>query len=116
MSDWNRHINTKKHIGNQMETAETIKNDNGANTYTCNCGKSYTNRSGLWKHKKACKYLDNTNLNENSVLDTNIILQLLKQNDEFKNLLLEQNKAVLDNTNKVFETQSQMIELIKLFK
>ncbi len=39
--DYNRHINTKKHINN-------IKGEERLNEYRCNCGKIYKHHSSLW--------------------------------------------------------------------
>jgi hypothetical protein len=55
--DMKRHLLTKKHIkriGNQPE----IKNY--AKEFICTCGKKYNTNSGLWKHTKICKNVDNS--------------------------------------------------------
>ena len=48
-SEWDRHINTRKHqkhlLGNTKEINFTDKKD-----YKCSCGKIYTTNCGLWKH------------------------------------------------------------------
>jgi len=98
--EWERHIKTKKHIGNKMETNG---NQNFTAGLSCDCGKKYSNRSGLWKHKQKCT----------SNEETSLIVQLMKQNDDFKNLLLEQNKTIIEQNNKVFESHNQLIELCK---
>ena len=104
--DFNKHLITVKHTnskdGNQMETVETV---NSQKVFNCDCGKSYNNRSGLWKHKKKC-YVKNSEENititveeqipENNQYSTDLILELLKQNQEFKELILEQNKQMLE--------------------
>ena len=48
--DYNRHLQTKKHLGN-METKRKQKN-----SLICKCGKKYKTRSGIYKHKKKCTY------------------------------------------------------------
>jgi hypothetical protein len=104
-SDWVRHCSTVKHTfsvnGNKMENASQAKY---AKILYCNCGKKYTTTSGLWKHKKVCKnnktlyeekYIqDKTikNLSDKDDLILTIIkqnAQLVKENHEFKNLILE---------------------------
>ena len=54
ITDYKRHLETKKHIGNTMATSG---NENLEKIiYTCeNCNKTYNDRTGLWKHKKNCK-------------------------------------------------------------
>ena len=69
-SDWDKHINTKKHLGNTMETT------NSHNTYTCNnCNKTYNNRSGLWKHKKKCNEITKENCPQKSCWTKAILIK-----------------------------------------
>jgi hypothetical protein len=68
-----------------MEIEKTKK------TYTCKCSRNFTTSSGLWKHEQKCG-LDKTN----GLPDSNLIIQLIKQNQEFKELLVEQNTKLVD--------------------
>jgi len=99
-SNYAIHTNTKKHIhrlaGNELENAEMKINANN----NCECGKNYATLSGLWKHKKTCDNI-NTNLvnneTESDVKNSNnnasdkdeLINYLIKENQEFKNMILE---------------------------
>ena len=122
--DFNKHLLTLKHqkLGNvnNLETFSTgfsTKNPNNVN-YTCdNCQKNYKERSGLWKHKKKCVKAE-TKMDE-MVLDESeeevnediqkisnqneLILFLLKENKEFKQMLLEQNKQTMELNKQVME-------------
>jgi hypothetical protein len=49
-SDYERHLGTAKHRRKHLETKNT------ALKIHCECGKEYSNRSGLFKHKKKCTY------------------------------------------------------------
>jgi hypothetical protein len=96
--DWDRHISRPKHINNINGNNLEIKLDE--KTYYCSCGKTYSTNSGLWKHNKICK-LNNQNMNisehnEINLLDKETILSILKQNSEFQQMLLEQNKTILE--------------------
>ena len=90
-SNWIIHNNTKKHIyrvnGNPLENAETNKNAEKV----CNCGKKFLTKSGLWKHSKVCKineiHIDVSNNKKEDKDD--LINYLIKENQEFKNLILE---------------------------
>ena len=90
--DWDKHIMRPKHInavsGNNMETKKLKK------TYTCECGKSFLSNSGLWKHKKSCITEEPL---EHSDFDNpeNLIKYLMKENSEFKQLLIDQNKQMM---------------------
>ena len=94
-TEWVRHIQTKKHIFNK-----NCENSNGLATsvspFVCECGKIYTDRSGLWRHKKICKNSNDNNM-KNLVLEVvKSNTELQKQNQEFKELLIEQNKTIID--------------------
>jgi hypothetical protein len=94
LSDWKRHVQTKKHISNK--TGDISNNlATSATPLACECGKIYTDRTGLWRHKKKCGG-NSSNDKDNSVVDANLIVQLIKQNQEFKDLLIEQNTKMID--------------------
>ena len=103
-NDFNRHNKTKKHLFNASQCF-SIQNTQ-KNSYECNCGKIYKDNSGLWRHKKKCEIKNNQeNITitveeeppgENNQYSTDLILELLKQNQEFKELILEQNKQMLE--------------------
>ena len=108
-TDWDRHIVRPKHLktenGNKSEILEIGKNLD----YICECGKIYKTNSGLWKHKKICNHKEDQTLNEKPINETNnitpeLILNIIQQNQDFKDLLLEQNKIIIDLSNKVGNT------------
>jgi len=101
--DFNRHIMTLKH--KRLINPNNITSTTDNNEYTCTCGKTYKHMSSLCAHKKSCS--------PNNNVDSSLLMQLVKQNDDFKNLLIEQNKVIIEQNNKVFETQNQMIEVCK---
>ena len=101
-SNFNKHLLTLKHKNTDKTlTNANIKNAENAeiiNNFICECGKEYKHRQSLWTHKKNCSY----QMNNNSLLETNesqlfeqnlsdkeIIKMLIKENSEFKNLILE---------------------------
>jgi len=96
-SDWNRHILTSKHKN------RTILNDfapkNAENIFTCqNCNKTYKARNSLWYHQKKCLKKNNEDKIEelNQEITPSMILNVIQQNQEFKDLLLEQNKIIVE--------------------
>jgi hypothetical protein len=101
-SEYARHNNTIKHThrleGNKMETLET----NLAQLWTCNCGKEYSTRSGLWKHNKVCKIEKEEVINSNNIditnvqMLTNMVFEVVKQNAETQ----KQNQDLI---NKLYE-------------
>jgi len=92
--DYNRHIHTKKHKINEnqclsMENAQKTQHE-------CSCGKTYKDNSGLWRHKKKCINLKQDEKNKIPELSTELVLSILKQNNDFQELLWEQNKTILE--------------------
>ena len=105
-TEWIRHINTKKHISNKNGENSNILATN-ISPFVCDCGKNYINRTSLWRHKKKCfvKKTDDTI----GQTDTNLIIQLLKQNEEFKHMLLEQNTKILETFQDACKINSSSI-------
>jgi hypothetical protein len=104
--DWDRHNLTLKHQKdyNGLQTASPT-----FNTFSCeHCGNNYKHRQGLWKHSKVCKpkHIE-TNADkvvdepdQNIVTDQSLITFLIKQNQEFKDMIVEQNKTIVDAIKK----------------
>ena len=111
-SDYDRHILTRKHkkrsISNDLSIVGNEKNALYAKNekkFACElCNKSYKDNSGLWRHKKKCKEAKCED--EETKKDNDVVLMLLKENQEFKQLITEQNKQ--NN-----EMQKQMLELVQ---
>jgi len=103
-NDYTKHLSTDKHHvskdGNHLETVEIAKSQK---VFECECGKSYKNKSGLWKHKKKCNFVDKV---ENEIVNTseksqtineNLIVELLKQNQDFQKQIIELMKDNVGN-------------------
>ena len=100
--NWERHIMTLKHIQvTQSEHSVTKKGQTGNKLCCENCGKEYTSRNGLWKHKKVCKF-DEINVNNINTITNNkndkLLEFLMKENKEIKELILEIVKNGTHNT------------------
>jgi hypothetical protein len=92
--DFDKHISTLKHQRIQNDTLTDTQKSKLSNIYKCNCGNEYKYHSGYYRHKKKCI---NTNSNTSSNLDNStLIIELLKQNSEFKELIIEQNKNLIE--------------------
>jgi hypothetical protein len=87
--DFNKHLATAKHQNdNKMITNDNKKTQKTPDHSCDNCGKVYKHRSGLSVHRKKCT--------EKLPLSPELVLNILQQNQEFKELIMEQNKAILD--------------------
>ena len=103
-SDYNRHILTAKHINRTNRTHNTPKN---AAEYSCDCGKIYKARNSLWYHKQRCNSTNTNNSTNTDIspttstpahlqIDTNLIVELMKENKELREMMIEQNKQIID--------------------
>jgi hypothetical protein len=108
--DWERHISTAKHQNRtNLNNLEQITPFYAKPLFVCkNCNKTYNARNSLWYHEKKCNTNNETNtadnnLNNIDITDSNIIVQLIKQNDEFKHLLVEQSKAMIEQNKTIIE-------------
>ncbi len=111
--DYNKHLLTAKHLNRTNRTEKTQKNPI---TYNCNCGKIFSARNSLWYHKKKCA--DQTNEysphdNRDIMSDTSVIIKLLKQNDEFKSLMVEQYTQLQESNKQNIELQRQLVDAVK---
>jgi hypothetical protein len=98
-SNYDKHLLTLKHKNaDKMLTnvdifnAENAENALPLNGHICECGKEYKHRQSLFIHKKKCPFLKNNDPDKNE----DLINYLIKENQEFKSLILEIVKK--DNT------------------
>jgi hypothetical protein len=108
----NCHYNTSKHF-DYMKHLSTLKHktqllgdtsyEKVASAYECDCGKKYNHASSLWNHKQKCIKIFTPieepapkQSQDDDKIQMNIILELVKQNQEFKQLLIEQNNTILE--------------------
>ena len=125
-SQYDRHLTTAKHVDNNKMATKTDKKEQ--QHICCYCNKIYHDRSGLWRHKKKCTFINENNqmvINENynnedndtennsdNDDDSNIVKkeenttqmemlinlfqEQLKENKELKELIIEQQKKILE--------------------
>ena len=126
-SDYVKHCSTKKHNKEVTDNHE----------YICHCGKTYRHRQSLHSHKVSCNTYCETSITpidddalkhtvtnnyqrddvtgEEPLCQTELIVELLKQNQEFKDLILEERREfqqIITDQNKQLNNQSEkMMEL-----
>jgi len=102
--DYIRHISTSKH--KRITTDNNRISEKTPNDFQCECGKIYKYLSGLSRHKAKhnCKNIQvEEEIEAINLYDSQCILQILKQNEEFKYLILEQNKIITEQNTKLFD-------------
>ena len=95
-----RHLATAKHI--------RLTNANGkvqkSSSHICLCGNEYKHASSLCKHKRTCSgiahnitsVIDSSYSESSVIIKDNLIIELLKQNQDFKDLMIEQSKQITE--------------------
>jgi len=101
-----QHLNTSKHKNatSMLQNATNICLKN-----LCDCGKQFQHHSSYYRHKKKCSHAvekekieeieeDQNKIieSENNNISSDLIIEIIKQNQEFKDLLLEQNKTIIE--------------------
>jgi hypothetical protein len=130
-SNYSKHILTAKHLeASKINVfhAENAENaEKNVKMYKCLCKKEYKERSGLWRHKKKCTFINENNQmvinddynnddnetenNSDNDDDSNVVKkenttqmemlinlfqEQLKENKELKELIIEQQKKILE--------------------
>ena len=93
--DFNRHIETRKHLSNENQGFSNDFIPNYPKKYDCICGKNYMDYSGLWRHKKKCNVEIEKKQNV-SEISPELVMELIKDNKELRQLVLEQNKTITE--------------------
>ena len=119
LSQYDRHVMTSKHLiltqTNEMEPKSSNTN------YSCDCGKQYIHASSLWNHKQKCILpappQENPTPSHDDMqlptIPTTLIVELIKQNQEFKQMLFDQSKLVIDQNKQLYEKHEENIDLQK---
>ena len=131
-SNYDHHLLTSKHKNRtNLNNLEQKMPKNAENLFACKkCNKEYKARNSLWYHEKKCNTTIE-NPNDNIIKDNpgdnkdNLINYLIKENQEFKNLILEivkkdnsssvinSNNTITNSHNKTFNLQFFLNETCK---
>jgi len=114
-SSFDKHCLTAKHLKNQKGDIGDSKVAKSCFLTCSACGKEYNSRNGLWKHKKTC-CSDQEPVTTNIIpldMSYNLILEIVKQNQEFKELLIEQNELLIEQNKENQKLQQQILVIAK---
>ena len=123
---WNRHMTTLKH----KNTYNTYINDLQKKIHVCVCGKEYSHRQSLYKHKNCCeisKITEETAKEEEDSLvnytnEHDLVVHLLNQNKQLQEQIIElckdknhitNNNHMVNSHNKTFNLQVFLNETCK---
>ena len=107
--DYNRHLVTAKH--NRL-TNTSIGLTQNANEFVCICGKTYSHRQSLHKHKNKCIVVQNPSREDNisnQFLRDEIIERLVQE-------LGEERKAIMEKNNENQEMKSMFLMMIEKYQ
>jgi ribosomal protein L37AE/L43A len=91
------HLDSKKHKNNVLTTNNNDFLAKTSKKYECeNCEKSFNDRAGLWRHSKKCKIEQKISKNSTPEISQDLILSILKQNSDFQQTIMEQNKTIIE--------------------
>jgi hypothetical protein len=96
-SDYIKHCKTIKH---NKRVTTGIQPEKSPIIYACSCGKEYNHRASLWNHKQKCKGIEQEQV---PTVDSSLVIELLKQNQEFKELMIEQHKRMTEQQDTIIE-------------
>ena len=109
---FDRHLLTRKHEKRaQMLTNIDLPNDTKVESvqlkYRCKCGKQYNHRQSLFVHKKKCQNDVEKKVPEGK---DELLLQLIKENQEFKQMIIEQNALFIEQNKKNSELMLELAQ------
>jgi len=95
--DFKRHIHTIKHSETIMKIFEIneTKSETLPDKFVCKCGELFKSRTTMWRHSKKCSPKKPLEPTHHDMLTT-MFLDVIKQNQEFQKLLVEQNKQIIE--------------------
>ena len=99
-SSFNNHNKSVKHKNNELTTSDNqlMPKLCLSTKYLCpNCDKKFNDRSGLWRHNKKCIPISfNTDEKIEQKTDKDdLIMMLIKENSDFKSMLIEQQNMMM---------------------
>jgi len=103
--DYLKHSTTRKHLNTYQYLPKIPKNPQIP--FFCECGKEYKHKQSLYNHKRSC--ISGTPENHIMVSDgssnemqmlANMFMEVVKQNSEFKELIIDQNNKLIDLSTK----------------
>ena len=112
-SQYKRHLLTAKH---KNLTNLTEKVPKGSKDILCECcNRQYKSRMGLWQHQQKCGAIvdKGDEIVHKNTPDMNVFVNILKQNEEFKELMVEQSKQIHEQQQEIQDLHKHLIHAVK---
>jgi hypothetical protein len=119
-NDYRRHCSTRKHI--LLTGSEKTQSEKLDVYICCKCGKEYKSKQGLWSHTKICSAkIPSESVNiivqpDDDILSSepikNYIMKLVEQNNELKNMFIQQNTELMLQKNEFIQQTAEINEKI----
>ena len=112
-----RHLLTEKHKRFQNDDQIMTNDDQkvakvAQPLFTCECGRKYKYKQGLSVHKKKCNFIldeQSDNSNNQLTLSNDVVLKLLNDNQELKNIIVQQQNQISELIPKVGNNNTNTI-------
>ena len=122
--NYDKHITTAKHINtifSNKKVAKVAKVAKISSKNICNiCNNLYSDRSGLWRHKRKCTKNETISINkqesqEQDTFTPNMFMEMMKQNNELTKQIIELSSkpTTTNNTTNNFNLQFFLNETCK---
>ena len=113
-SNFEKHLSTEKHkkrlLDDQIMTNDDQKVAKVAQLlFTCECGRKYKYKQGLSVHKKKCNFIldeQSDTSNNQLTISNDVIMKLLNDNQELKNIIFKQQEQISELIPKVGNTNN----------
>lgn len=110
--DYDKHCNTKKHkmaiLSMDIDNLSTnLSQKSQPNMFKCDCGKTYKDNSGLWRHKKRCSDFFSQEISQE------LIINLIKDNKEIKKLLIQQSHTISEQSQSIQEQNNKLTNIVQ---
>ena len=103
LKDYKKHILTLKHLNRTNLNNLEQKIPENPKEFVCSvCQKCYKARNSLWYHQQKCstkKTQTNDEIQKNDIIDKDLIMMLIKENSELKNIMIKVIENGTHNTN-----------------
>jgi hypothetical protein len=116
-SDYDKHLSTRKHKNDYTLLHKNVQPSQ--TKYTCECGKDYSHRQGLYAHKKKCVFIPAAIASPVTVdhsdsdikVLTDLVIELVKSNTDLQKQMSEVCKNNNNNNNNTINSHNKTFNM-----